>query len=166
MEGFLYIDVPGIVRVISLLISLFLIFLITVVNKRAGSIGKPTTVAAVQPENPGDVLAVAAPDSITARWEEIKRHVSSANPAEWKFAVLEADKLVDFVLDRAGFPGETMGEKLMAIDQSQIATIQGLWQAHKLRNQIAHDMNYFIRDVDARKAVEQFEATLMELQAL
>lgn len=128
--------------------------------------GNTAPIAAQTPPNPGNVMAPPAPDGIRNRWEEIKRHVHSPNEAEWKFAVMEADKLVDFVLDRAGYPGQTMGEKLTAINQSQIATLPGLWQAHKIRNQIAHDMNYFLRDVDARKAVDQFEDTLKELQAI
>src|SRR3989344_2079440 len=53
-----------------------------------------------------------APTAYNARWEEIKRHVSSFVEAEWKLAVIEADKFVDDVLKTAGFAGESMGERL------------------------------------------------------
>ena len=101
-----------------------------------------------------------------ARWGEVLRHINSNREAEWKFAVIEADNLIDDTLKMAGFPGESLVERLMAIEQGQLATLDGLWNAHKTRNKIAHDANYFMRYAEAKKAVEQFEKTLQELGAI
>ena len=101
-----------------------------------------------------------------SRWDEIQRHLSSTKEAEWKFAVIEADSLVDYILKSSGYPGDTMGERLKNIDKTQIVTLDGLWEAHKIRNRLAHDMNYFLRYGEAKRAVQLYEKTLKELQAL
>jgi len=100
------------------------------------------------------------------RWQEIKNHVNSFKESEWKFAVIEADKLVDDALKSAGFAGESMGERLMLIKPGQLLNLQYLWDAHKLRNLLVHDANYQITHQQAIWAIEAFENVLRELEAL
>lgn len=100
-----------------------------------------------------------------SRWDEIQRHLNSTKEAEWKFAVIEADSLVDHILKSSGYPGDTMGERLKNIDKTQIVTLDGLWEAHKIRNRLAHDPNYFLRYGEAKRAVQLYEKTLKELGA-
>ncbi len=101
-----------------------------------------------------------------SRWDEIQRHLNSTKEAEWKFAVIEADSLVDSILKAGGYPGDTMGDRLKNIDKTQIVSIDGLWEAHKIRNRLAHDTNYFLRYGEAKRAIQLYEQTLKELQAL
>lgn len=100
------------------------------------------------------------------RWAEIKKHVSSFTEAEWKLAVIEADKFVDDVLKTGGYPGESMGERLMLIEPGQLLSLQNLWDAHKLRNLLVHDPHYQMTHRQAKSAVEAFEQTLREMGAL
>ena len=108
----------------------------------------------------------ASGGGVISRWEEIVRHFDSTKEAEWKFAIIEADKLVDDLLKQAGYPGDTMGERLMNIEQGQLLSLQGLWEAHKIRNKLAHDVNYFLRYAEARQAIKFFEEALKELQII
>ena len=117
-----------------------------------------------------DIAKIIAPPSpassaVNARWEEVQRHITSTREAEWKFAVIEADKVVDDILKNS-FPGETMGERLMNISQGQLETLNGLWEAHKIRNRLVHDTNYFLRYAEAKRAVILYERTLKELHAI
>ena len=107
-----------------------------------------------------------ATSGLSLRWEEVEKHINSTREAEWKFAVIEADKLVDELLRGAGFPGDTMGDILMNIQPGQLTTLQGLWEAHKIRNRLVHDINYFLRYTEAKRAVGLYEKTLRELQAI
>lgn len=107
-----------------------------------------------------------AKSALNARWEEILKHINSTREAEWKFAVIEADKMVEELLKEGGFAGETMGEKLMNMDKSQLVTLDSLWEAHKIRNRLVHDANYFLRYTEAKRAIGLYEKTLKELQAL
>lgn len=104
--------------------------------------------------------------ALQSKWEEIRRHSESHQEAEWKLAVIEADKLVDDILKSANYSGETMGERLMSIERGQLQTLDGLWEAHKIRNKLIHDTNYFLRYAEARKAVQLYEKTLQELEAI
>lgn len=109
------------------------------------------------------------PEAVTAydnRWQEIRRHVNSFVEAEWKLAVIEADKFVDDVLKTAGFAGESMGERLMMIKPDRIINLQYLWDAHKLRNLLVHDPNFRLTHQQALYAVNAFESVLKELGAL
>jgi hypothetical protein len=110
--------------------------------------------------------ASASGGASRSRWEEIQDHIGSEREAEWKFAVIEADKLLNDLLAQAGFPGETMGERLTNIEKGQLLSLEGLWEAHKVRNKIAHDSNYFLRYSEARRVVKLYEDALRELQAL
>src|SRR3989338_4282000 len=103
---------------------------------------------------------------LNSKWEEIQRHLNSTKEAEWKFAVIEADTLVDSLLKASGYPGDTMGDRLKNMDKSQIVTLDGLWEAHKIRNRLAHDISYFLRYGEAKRAVQLYEKTLKELNAL
>ncbi len=107
-----------------------------------------------------------ATSGLNARWDEIEKHINSTREAEWKFAVIEADKLVDELLKGAGFQGDTMGDRLMNIQPGQLTTLENLWEAHKIRNRLVHDTNYFLRYTEAKRAVGLYEKTLEELQAL
>ena len=101
-----------------------------------------------------------------SKWQEITRHLESTREAEWKFSIIEADKLVDDILKQAGFLGDTMGERLVNIDKSQLLSLGGLWEAHKIRNKLVHDTNYFLRYAEARQAIKLYEEALRELQAI
>ncbi len=107
--------------------------------------------------------AVSAYDN---RWDEIRKHVNSFTEADWKLAVIEADKFVDDALKTANYPGESMGERLMTIEPGQLLSLQTLWDAHKLRNLLVHDAHYQVTHRQAIVAVEAFEETLRELGAL
>ena len=101
-----------------------------------------------------------------ARWKEVAEHLTSFREAEWKFAVIEADKIVETALQEAGFPGETIGERMTLISRDQLTSIDNLWQAHKLRNIIAHDPNHQVTYGEVRQAIEGYEKALRELGVL
>lgn len=108
---------------------------------------------------------IAGLGPLQEQWQDIMRHIDSTHEGEWKFAVIEADTIVDGVLKNY-FPGDTMGERLMNIDKTKLLSIDDLWEAHKTRNRLAHDLNYFLRHAEALRAVRLFESTLRELGAI
>lgn len=80
----------------------------------------------------------------TSRLKDIVEHVASDNPNDWKLAIIEADIELQRVLDEAGYPGNTIGEMLKAANQSTFRTLEDAWEAHKVRNRIAHDGADFV----------------------
>ena len=150
-----------IVKIIFIVVSVLLVILIAmVILKIKNLMGvKINLLKEILPPEP-------VTSGFNARWEEIEKHINSTREAEWKFAVIEADKLIDEVLKGVGFQGDTMGDRLMNIQPGQLTTLQNLWEAHKIRNRLVHDVNYFLRYTEAKRAVGLYEKTLKELQAI
>ena len=82
-------------------------------------------------------------------------------------AILDADKLLDYCLaKRIGVRGKglTLGEKLKK-GKWHFSDIDAVWRAHKLRNKIAHELNFNVSLQDARKALSSFKKALRDLGA-
>lgn len=141
---------------LTLIIVICLVVVTTKLNRM--TVRKPDLAKIIAPPS-------SATSGVNARWEEVLKHITSTREAEWKFAVIEADKAVDDILKNS-YPGETMGERLLNIGKGQLETLDGLWEAHKIRNRLVHDANYFLRYAEAKRAVLLFERTLKELQAI
>lgn len=102
--------------------------------------------------------------ALLIQWQVVLNHVNSESPAEWKLAILEADNLLDEILDAEGYQGETIGEKLKAMDPGTIHSYNDLWEAHKMRNQIAHETTTMeLSKKAARDTINKFEAAFREL---
>jgi hypothetical protein len=73
-----------------------------------------------------------------SRLQEVYLHIDSENPNDWKLAIIEADIVLDDILKQRGYAGNSLGERLRSIAPSQLSTLDDAWEAHKVRNQIAH----------------------------
>jgi hypothetical protein len=135
---------------------------VAVSGKRALSGPKPETSSVPTEES----VSVAPTGHLRDKWTGIMGHLDSANENDWKSAVLEADKIVDSALQTAGFPGDTFGDRLTNIEPSTLISLDGLWWAHRIRNRVAHEMDFFLRYTEARQAVSYFQATLEELKMI
>ena len=98
-----------------------------------------------------------------SRLDDITKHVSSDNPNDWKLAIIEADIELDRVLDTAGYPGTTIGEKLKLANREQFQTLQDAWEAHKVRNRIAHEGSDFVLTKKiAQETIQQYRRVFDE----
>ena len=77
------------------------------------------------------------------RWQHIEALVAGRSPSEWREAIIEADIMLDDSLARRGYTGAGVGEKLMQVERTDLATLNDAWEAHKVRNQIAHEGSAF-----------------------
>ena len=103
---------------------------------------------------------------LAKKWNRIEKRLESNQEAELKLAVIEADKFFDNILKRIGYFGKDMGERLKRINPSQMTNINDIWTAHKIRNNIVHDIDYKLIVVDAQRAVKAYKKALDELEAL
>lgn len=79
-----------------------------------------------------------------SKWDEVLAHANSDNPNDWRLAIIEADIMLESILDEKGYPGKTIGEKLKGANRESFRTLDDAWQAHKTRNEIAHQGSDFI----------------------
>ncbi len=99
------------------------------------------------------------------KYLEIENSLKRDVVSSYHLAVLNADKLVDQALKERGIRGETMGER-MKNSASLFSDRNGIWMAHKLRNQIAHETDVKISYNDARYALVGFKKALKDLGAI
>lgn len=96
-------------------------------------------------------------------WQAVMKNIDSSHPSDWNLAVIQGDAILDGVLKGMGLSGETMGERLKQLDRAKLASLDGLWEAHKIRNRIAHETDRTLAYEEARRAVLLFGESLREL---
>lgn len=110
------------------------------------------------------LVAPQAADSGSARWQHIQSLMQEESPSAWREAITEADIMLDDVLTERGLPGDTLGEKLKAGD---FRTLNDAWEAHKVRNQIAHEGSLFdLTDTLAKRTIQRYESVFREFGAI
>lgn len=97
------------------------------------------------------------------RWEKIVLHINSHNPSDWRLAILECDIILDEMLTKMNYRGESLSDKLKAVEKSDFLSIDKAWEAHRVRNAIAHEgSNFQITDREARRVVALYEEVFRE----
>ncbi len=99
------------------------------------------------------------------RLKDVHTHIASDHPNDWKLAIIEADIILDQVLKEAGYGGVSLGERLRSISPSQLQSLDMAWQAHKVRNQIAHEgADFILTKRIAEETIKQYLAVFNELE--
>jgi hypothetical protein len=94
----------------------------------------------------------------------IEGYMNSESEALWRIGVMEADNLLHEVLREKGYQGETLGEMLKA---ASFRTIDLAWDAHKIRNRIAHEGSDFqLTEREAKRAFVLYESVFRDLKVV
>lgn len=102
---------------------------------------------------------------INEKWQKVLTHINSANPSDWKLAILECDIMLSDILGKMGYTQESISEKLKSIEPSDFTNIEAAWEAHKIRNQIAHEgSDFMINEREAKRVVGLYEAVFREFE--
>lgn len=101
---------------------------------------------------------------IRKHWRKVESYLQQGGIGTHR-AITEADKLVDYVLRKQGYVGENMGERLRSAEP-RFSSLDGLWQAHKLRNRLVHETGFDVGLPRAKKALSEFRRALRDLGAL
>jgi hypothetical protein len=97
------------------------------------------------------------------KWEKVMEHRNSTNPTDWRLAIMEADIILEEVLRSKGFPGETIGEMLKSAKPGDFLTLDAAWEAHKVRNKIAHSGSDFeLNEREKERVIGLFESIFKE----
>ena len=99
-------------------------------------------------------------------WKQIFRRLRKMDEAQYKLAIIEADKLLDEVLKISGYAGETMADRLKQLTPAQISNLEEIWQVHKIRNQIVHEPDFKLNQTEAAYAISIYEKALKEFGLL
>jgi hypothetical protein len=117
--------------------------------------------AATHPVAAHDVSRVAQ------RWQRILSQVDGDNDQGWRLAILEADILLNELLDTLGYKGETMADKMRSVGRGDWKTIDMAWEAHRARNRVAHEGSaHLLNEREVRRIIGLYERVFQEFKFL
>lgn len=96
-------------------------------------------------------------ERIQEAWRRIIRE------RDMRHAILEADKLLDHALFLKGYRGN-LGVKLKKAQRLFGGDINRVWSAHKVRNNIAHQIGFQVDEKGYRSAMLAFRDALRKLK--
>ncbi|MFS8131103.1 MAG: hypothetical protein ACMG57_03930 [Candidatus Dojkabacteria bacterium] len=97
------------------------------------------------------ILMLFAPESKGEKWKlsaktnlnKIRGLTTTNDESSLKAAVMEADKLLDYVLKSKKIKGDTLGDRLKHSKHLfSTSSYNRVWEVHKLRNRLAHEMDF------------------------
>ncbi|MFA5270498.1 MAG: hypothetical protein WC400_02760 [Patescibacteria group bacterium] len=99
---------------------------------------------------------------ILRKWKEVEALMEEH---KYRDAVLEADKTLDFAMRQMHIAGETFAKRFKKAE-GLIGRLEEVWAAHKMRNQLVHDIDFDITGGKAVEATNAFRRALKKLNAL
>lgn len=112
---------------------------------------------------------VAAKDTpkTELRWRRVLDQMSSDDEHNWRMAILEADIMLNELLDLQGYRGETMSDKMKQVDRANFKSIDLAWEAHKVRNKVAHEgSEHALTQREARRVIDMYAQVFREFKIL
>ena len=93
-----------------------------------------------------------------ARWEKVVQLFESNNSSDWRLAIIEADTMLEDLVIHLGYDGNTLAERMKKIEPADFPTLQDAWEAHIVRNKIAHEgLDYRLPEREAKRVRLLFE---------
>ncbi|MFA6422955.1 MAG: hypothetical protein WCW17_00710 [Patescibacteria group bacterium] len=104
---------------------------------------------------------------IRSKWEGLEHMVKLGGESNHKTAIIEADKILDHILKSMVSNAETMGERLkMARNYFSSEGYNAAWEAHKVRNRLAHESDFDLLHNRAIETMENYKQALSDLRVL
>lgn len=104
-------------------------------------------------------------DYYRSQWLTIEAQLQRDQPHGYTVCLLNADKLLDKALKERSISGNTMGERMKSY-QAKWTNAQNVWDAHKIRNKIAHETDVTVTYDQAKRALAAFRQGLKDVGAL
>jgi hypothetical protein len=98
---------------------------------------------------------------VQSKWAEIMI-MQKSGPSGLKSALMEADKLLDYCMIGKGFKGDTMGDRLKS-GGSKFKNLNAVWSAHKLRNELAHNVEHDLVPAQINQAISNLGDAIKDL---
>ncbi len=93
------------------------------------------------------------------QWNRVLELLFSQNPSDWKLSIIEADLMLEKLADQVGLKGDNLGEKLKSADPEHFFNLSTAWEAHLIRNRIAHEGDSFPMPLhEAKRVIALYEA--------
>jgi hypothetical protein len=91
------------------------------------------------------------------RWANTMKRVEEEGVSGGKFALIEADRLLGEVLEKVGYKGENVAEKLGKIPEGQLIGVSGVTAAHEISEQVLLDPTHELSLDEIKEALAGYE---------
>ena len=109
-------------------------------------------------------ITPAQRQQIEQKYQLASSLIGQGGSANLRSAIIMLDNLLDFALSCYGLPG-SLGEKLKQSGHL-FSDLDSVWQAHKYRNRLVHELDFNPRRQDATRVSRFFYQALRDLKAL
>lgn len=97
------------------------------------------------------------------RWSKTLSYLFSQHASDWKLAIIEADSMLESLMEQLGFRGETLGDRLKLANQDNFPNLTIAWEVHTIRNRIAHEgLSFELSQHEAKRVVALYERIFHE----
>lgn len=101
---------------------------------------------------------------VEKKLQEYKALLNTKDAVILQSAIVNLDKLLDHVMQKRLVKGETMGDRLKSAQSLfDKALYNQIWEAHKMRNQIVHEINVNTPHEDVRFHFYNLEKAIRKL---
>lgn len=150
------------VAIFSYLLSIFMLLLFVYASTNIKKLRELQLATLAEKEKIFDEQFRSGPKN--DRLADVFNHLASDNPNDWKLAIIEADILLDQALKDRGYAGVSLGERLRGLTPTQLQSLDDAWNAHKVRNQIAHGgADFVLTRRLADETIKHYRRVLTEL---
>lgn len=104
---------------------------------------------------------------LNPRWKYILTLLESPNESDWRISIIEADNLLEEKFKENGLFGNTMSELLEEAKSGGYMYVQNAWDAHIVRNKIAHEgSNFPLSQIEARRVIKMYQSIFEEMKVI
>ncbi len=102
-------------------------------------------------------------ESAKNEWQKIIMRIELNPPQSYTIGLVEADSFIDLVLKELGVKGETMADRLKILNANEIKSLDGVWTAHKKRNEIVHTPGIILEPNEVTRHISSYTNFLKEI---
>jgi len=97
---------------------------------------------------------------MSKQWSKIKKRAESGAESDYKLAIIDADDLLNEVLDSNGYDGNDFEESVKKAGRLLAHILDDVVKAHEVRNSIVYDIDYKLSSEQAKKALDIYESAI------
>lgn len=95
-------------------------------------------------------------------WNNVVKRMQTNEMANWKLAIMEADRVLDEVLKVSGFRAATVDERFKQLGPEMFTNLAELQEAHHVRNRVVQEPDFIISKDDALKVLRVYKKSFQE----
>ena len=156
-----YFSALGTLQVISVIVTIFLVVAIIYIIAKTGWLR-----TRVEKYRTFVLKTDLSKKRVEEGWKIVQQHFFRGDDNDLKISIIQADTILEEALRHAGTRGANLGDRLKNLKRGQVPNLEDVWQAHKLRNQIAHEPVLKVKRDTAERALEAYKEALKNLGAL